>query len=298
MGGFLEVPKNEFFTFVLLFFVFRGIMRYHKNDEWIKVHVQFCIFWRNTMYKCEREDEILALLNETEYATVEYLAKKMNISSSSIRRDLKNLEERGLVNRSYGGVKIADATGKRIPFSLRSHENNPQKKQIAKAALSLINVGDVVFLDGSTSAYFVAELLPAVSGVTVVTNSVDAVSFLSRYDVKVYCTGGNLSTENKNVLVGGYAQDFLRRIQADVAIFSVQSVNASGDFFDCYSEEVSIRNIMMQNAKRRILLCDSSKWNKTSTFYQGNVRDIDYVVSDQDLNTLFTDPIPEKYILA
>ncbi|MBO5295627.1 MAG: DeoR/GlpR transcriptional regulator [Clostridia bacterium] len=250
------------------------------------------------MYKCEREDEILALLNETEYATVEYLAKKMNISSSSIRRDLKNLEERGLVNRSYGGVKIADATGKRIPFSLRSHENNSQKKQIAKAALSLINVGDVVFLDGSTSAYFVAELLPAVSGVTVVTNSVDAVSFLSRYDVKVYCTGGNLSTENKNVLVGGYAQDFLRRIQADVAIFSVQSVNASGDFFDCYSEEVSIRNIMMQNAKRRILLCDSSKWNKTSTFYQGNVRDIDYVVSDQDLNTLFTDPIPEKYILA
>ena len=83
------------------------------------------------MYKCEREDEILALLNETEYATVDYLARKMNISSSSIRRDLKNLEERGLVNRSYGGVKIADATGKRIPFSLRSLENSPQNKQIA-----------------------------------------------------------------------------------------------------------------------------------------------------------------------
>ncbi len=250
------------------------------------------------MYKCEREDEILALLNETEYATVDYLARKMNISSSSIRRDLKNLEERGLVNRSYGGVKIADATGKCIPFALRSHENSPQKKQIAKAATRLINVGDVVFLDASTSAYFVAEQLPAIGGVTVITNSVDVMSCLSRYDIKAYCTGGNLSAENKAVLVGGYTMDFLRNIRADVAIFSVQAVSSNGDFFDCYPEEVAARNLMMQNARRRIFLCDSSKWNRTSTFYQGNVRDIEYVVSDRDLNTFFTDPTPEKYILA
>lgn len=250
------------------------------------------------MYKCERENEILTLLNETEYATVEYLAKKMNISSSSIRRDLKNLEERGLVNRSYGGVKLAAATGKCIPFSLRSHENSPQKKQIAKAAASLINVGDVVFLDGSSSAFFTAELLPAISGITVITNSIDIMSCLSRYDIKAYCTGGTLTAENRTVLVGGYTQNFLRNIRADIVIFSVQAVNSDGDFFDCYPEEVAVRNIMMQNAKRRVLLCDSSKWNRRSTFYQGNVRDIDYIVSDRDLNRLFTEPTPEKYILA
>lgn len=250
------------------------------------------------MYKCEREDEILELLNETEYATVEYLSKKMNISSSSIRRDLKNLEERGLVNRSYGGVKIANATGKCIPFALRSHENSAQKKQIARAAAALINTGDIVFLDGSSTAYFVAELLPAIGGVIVFTNSIDVMSCLSRYDVKTYCTGGEISSENKAVLIGGYAQDFLSRVRADVAIFSVQAVSANGDFFDCYSEEVTIRNQMMRNARRRILLCDSSKWNRTSTFFQGNVRDIEYVVSDRDLNELFTDPQPEKYILA
>ena len=250
------------------------------------------------MYKCEREDEIISLLNETEYATVEYLSKKMNISSSSIRRDLKNLEERGLVNRSYGGVKIASSGGKRIPFSLRSHENSPQKKQIAKAAASLIHVGDVVFLDGSSSAYFVAELLPAISGVTVITNSIDAVSFLSRYDIKAYCTGGNVSPENKAVLVGDYTLEFLRKIHADVAIFSVQAVSKSGEFYDCYAEEVAIRNVMIKNAKKRILLCDSSKLDKTSTFYQAHTDDIEHVISDTDLSTFFTDPTPEKYILA
>ncbi|MBQ9761431.1 MAG: DeoR/GlpR transcriptional regulator [Clostridia bacterium] len=250
------------------------------------------------MYKCEREDEIIALLSETEYATVEYLSLKMNISPSSIRRDLKNLEERGLVNRSYGGVKIANATGKRIPFSLRSHENSLQKKQIAKVAASLIHTGDVVFLDGSSSAYFVAELLPAISGITVITNSIDAMSALSHYDIKAYCTGGIMSPENKGVVVGDYTLEFLRKIHADAAIFSVQSVSRNGDFYDCYAEEVAVRNVMMQNAKTRIFLCDSSKLDRTSTFYQGSVKNIDYIVSDRDLNTFFDEPTPEKYILA
>lgn len=250
------------------------------------------------MYKCEREDEILAILGEGDYATVEYLAKKMCISPSSIRRDLKNLEERGLVKRSYGGVRLADPTGKRIPFSVRSHENSPQKKQIAKAVLSKLNEGDVIFLDGSSSALCVAELLPALNGITVITNSVEIVGLLSNYSVKVYCTGGAISAENRNVLVGGYTQEFLKNIRADVAIFSVQAVDADGSFYDCYPDEVPLRNIMMQNARLRILLCDSSKWNKTSTFYQGNIRDIDFIISDSDLNLLFTEKTPQKYILA
>lgn len=250
------------------------------------------------MYKCEREDEIMALLAGSDYVTVEYLVKKINISASSIRRDLKNLEERGLVVRSYGGVKLAESTGRHIPFSLRSHENIAQKKQIAHAALKLIQPGETVFLDGSSSAYFVAELLPSVGGITVITNSVDVMSLLSRYDIKAYCTGGEISGDNRAVLVGGYTLDFLKRIRADAALFSVQAVSPDGTFFDCYAEEVAVRNLMMQNAKRRILLCDSSKWGKTSTFYQASLADVNYMVTDRDPMGFFDEPTPEKYILS
>ena len=155
------------------------------------------------MYKCEREDEILSLLSDTEDATVEYLTRKMNISPSSIRRDLKNLEERGLVQRSYGGVKITQTSGRHIPFSLRSHETRALIQQIARAAVSLIAPGDIVFLDGSSTAFFTAELLPSVSGVTVITNSVDAMACLTGYDVKAYCTGGMVSSETRADLDGG-----------------------------------------------------------------------------------------------
>ena len=247
------------------------------------------------MYKCEREDEIMQLLTETEYATVDYLVRKINISASSIRRDLKNLEERGLVVRSYGGVKLASVTGKQIPFSLRSHENSLQKKQMARLAFEELNAGETVFLDGSSSAYFVAELLPSLSGVTVITNSIDVMRYLSEYDIKAYCTGGAISEDNRAVLVGGYTQSFLKMIHADVAIISVQAVNSAGEFFDCYSEEVAVRNIMLQNAKRRMILCDSSKWGKGSIFYQTSMTDVDLFISESDPTEFFEEPTPEKY---
>lgn len=250
------------------------------------------------MYKCERENEIMELLSDCEYATVEYLAKKMNISASSIRRDLKNLEERGLVNRSYGGVRLAEAGGKRIPFSLRSQENSAQKKLIAHAALQLINEGDVVFLDGSSTVLFLADLIASIGGVTVITNGIDVMSCLSNYDVRAYCTGGVKSGDNGAVLVGSYATQCLESIRADVAIFSVQALHEDGKFYDCYQEEVSVRNVMLKNARKRILLCDSSKLGKPSTFYQGCVNDVDFVVCDKPLGRFFKDPTPEKYLLA
>ena len=250
------------------------------------------------MYKCEREDEIMALLTECDYATVEYLSKKMNISPSSIRRDLKNLEERGLVSRSYGGVKLANSSGKRIPFSLRSQENSDKKKLLAKAALRHINEGDVVFLDGSSTVLHLADLIPSISGVTVITNGIDVMSCLSNYDVRAYCTGGAKSKDNNAVLVGEYTQRFLEDIRADVAIFSVQSISDDGRFFDCYAEEVAVRKVMLKNARKKILLCDSSKLNKASTFYQACVDDVDLIVCDKDLNLFFKDLTPEKYVLA
>ena len=107
-----------------------------------------------------------------------------------------------------------------------------------------------------------------------------------------------MSSENRGVFVGGYTQEFLRNIRADVAIFSVQAVAADGKYYDCYAEEVAARNVMIQNSAKRILLCDSSKWNKVSSFLQGDVKDLDYVISDRDLCELFHSPTPEKYILA
>ena len=106
------------------------------------------------MYGNEREREIMDLLAQNRYATVEYLAEKIHISPSSIRRDLKKLEMEGLITRSYGGAEIKKSINRQIPYFLRSHKNTKEKNFVAQIASSLVKSGDVVFLDSSTSTYF------------------------------------------------------------------------------------------------------------------------------------------------
>ena len=84
------------------------------------------------MFKCEREKEILDILKQTGYATVEYLSQKMCISPSSIRRDLSSMEAQGLVLRSYGGVQITDSVNSIFSFSMRSHKTYVKKSVLPK----------------------------------------------------------------------------------------------------------------------------------------------------------------------
>ena len=79
------------------------------------------------MHSNEREKEIMNLLNQNDYATVEYLSQKIHISPSSIRRDLKKLEQKGLITRSYGGAELKNSINRQIPFFLRSHKNVKEK---------------------------------------------------------------------------------------------------------------------------------------------------------------------------
>ena len=210
------------------------------------------------MYKCEREGEILALLNETEYATVEYLSKKMNISASSIRRDLKNLEDRGLVQRSYGGVKLSKSNGKHIPFSLRSQENSVEKKQIAKAAMSLINPNDVIFLDASSTVMYLIKYLENFENLTVITNGIQTAQELQSLSHRIYCTGG-MMLHQSSAYVGQHAENFIRQFNADLFFFSSQGLSEDGRITDDSEEETHVRKVMLEQSRKKIFLCDHSK---------------------------------------
>ena len=92
-----------------------------------------------------------------------------------------------------------------------------------------------------------------------------------------------ISSDNRAVLVGDATQRFLHELRADVAIFSVQSISDSGECFDCYAEEVAVRKVMLQNARKKILLCDSSKLGKTCFYNMGHVSELDGIISEKPL---------------
>ena len=239
------------------------------------------------MYKNERENEIMTILETTGYATVEYLSEKLHISASSIRRDLAALEQRGLVSRSYGGVEIADKMSRHVPFALRTREHLPEKKRIAAAAVRLIEEGDVVFIDGSSTCSFLFRELPSVKGITVVTNSVDGLYYLRDFDIKVISTGGLMSRENRSVLVGHDAEEAVGSIHADIAFFASDALDEEGNITDSYMSEIPVTLRMLKNSRKRVFLCDGHKVGKTSVYHQCTLGDVDCVVSDAPLQDRF-----------
>lgn len=242
------------------------------------------------MYQNERELEIQKILSREPYVTVKQLSQWLYTSESSIRRDLSVLERRGIVKRSYGGVELAKNSSQVLPFSARAHYNIPAKKIMAKKAAALVQDGDIVFLDQSSSAFFVAGELPRKAGVTVVTNNIEIINLLSQSEIEVISCGGRLSKTNRNCLVGDDAHRIFKEIHANVLFFSSKALSPEGVIYDCYREEVCIRNTMLANAEQKVFLCASEKYGQYAGYRQCTLEEVDRMITEQESPAFFTGP--------
>jgi len=231
----------------------------------------------------ETENKIIETIKTKKYIGVNELASIIFMSPSSVRRELSALERKGLVTRTHGGVKIIDSNNAVPNFVLRSHQNVLEKKIIALKAIKMIKEGDVIFLDGSTSSYFIADYLSEFKHITVITNGIDTLSLLSHHNVNAYSTGGKISPENPSALVGHYAESMIDSIHSNLAFFSCQSLNSEGVVSDCYEEENEIRKKMIKNTDKSVFLCDSTKLNRNSAHILCGINDVNAVVCDKDI---------------
>lgn len=234
------------------------------------------------MYQNERELEIQKILSREDYVTVKQLSQWLYTSESSIRRDLASLERRGLVKRSYGGVELVKRSTLVLPFSARAHYNIPAKKIMARKAAALVREGDIVFLDQSSSAFFVAGELQRRGDITVVTNNVEIIGLLSQSEMEVVSCGGSLSKTNRNCLVGDDAHRIFREIRANVLFFSSKALSPEGVIYDCYREEVCIRNTMLAHAEKKVFLCASEKFGGYAGYRQGCLEEVDLLITEKD----------------
>ena len=226
------------------------------------------------------EKKILEFLRTNGYCSVEGLAEYLAVSPSTVRRTLNILQSKGLVERTHGGVQLNDQKSFTPSFTFRIHQNILEKKKIALSAIKLIKNGDLIFLDGSTSSFYIADYLSEFENIRVVTNGIDTLSLLSKNKVCAYSTGGQVSKENRSVLIGKYAENTVNNFHADIAFFSAQSLTNNGEIYDCFEEENFIRKAMIQNSEIKVLLCDSTKIGSKSVFRLCSACDIDYIVSN------------------
>ena len=232
-----------------------------------------------------QEKEILSLIQQNQVLSVEDISNRLYISHSTVRRKLTKLQTKGLVIRTRGGAKINDASNFSPSFSFRTHQNSLEKKKIAISATKLIKNGDVIFLDGSTSAFFIGEYLSGFKDIKVITNGIDTLSLLAKNGINAYSTGGVILKTNSSVLVGENAISMIEKYHADVAFFSAASVTKEGKIYDIFEEETPVRLAMLKNSTKKVFLSDSTKFGKISPYYICTVNDIDCIVTDKDIST-------------
>ena len=235
------------------------------------------------MLKNIREREILNIMKARGgFVTVTELCAVLYASQSSIRRDLTSLEGKGAVKRTYGGAELVTNFSNVIAFGKRVHHNIDAKKAIAKKAAALAGDNSIIFLDQSSTAFYLASELLLKKNITVVTNNIEILSLLSSSKIRTVCCGGQLSHENRSCLVGTDAQSTFGKIYADTVFFSTKSLSADGTISDCDIEEVAVRSAMLANADKKIFLCDSEKFPSRSPYTQFNIKDVDYFVCEND----------------
>ena len=227
------------------------------------------------MYKNEREELIMSVLEEKKYISVNELSKITYASASSIRRDLDNLERKGLVKRSYGGVSIMETIASVPAFYSRIKKNGAYKKTAAKKAARLVEDNMSVMLDSSSTAMYMLPILKEHTGIKVFTNNLFTATESIKLGLETYCIGGKVS-DDAVVFTGAFAETMIKEINPDILFFSSQSVDSDGNISDSTEEENYMRKIMMKQARISVFLYDTEKMNKKSLYKLCNIEDVDY----------------------
>ena len=214
--------------------------------------------------QANRAATILKELRQAGSASVESLRDKLNVSLATIRRDLQELEEAGLLRRTHGGAIPIEPLFYEAFRHDRSFQDQvgsfaEEKRRIALAASELISPGDTIALTAGTTTTEVVRSLHTLGGITVVTNTVNVAMELSnRKDVHVFVTGGHLRGDWFS-LVGPAAVATMSGVFVDVLFMGVNGIDAQRGLTCLNGDEVEINRCMVRQAKRKIAVADRSK---------------------------------------
>ncbi|HEX6386200.1 MAG TPA: DeoR/GlpR family DNA-binding transcription regulator [Anaerolineae bacterium] len=236
----------------------------------------------------ERQQKILQDINEIDDDLIPRLSQKHGVSEMTIRRDLKVLEEQGLVVRTLGGAMrwpppVAESA--LLAWHRREKVATAQKASIARyAAQQLVSDGDIIILEGGTTAGAMVEHLANKQDLTVVTNGFYTTGALLRWlppTTTVICAGGILQRES-TTFVGPVANRFFREFHTHRLFLSATGLTLQAGATDPQMLETDVKRAMVESATEVIMLLDSSKFGVQSLMTVLELEQIDLLVTDSD----------------
>jgi len=234
------------------------------------------------MLAIERKNKILAILQKESRVLVSDLSKLFHVTEETIRRDLEKLEKEGLAKKTYGGAIVNESPNVDLPYTVRKKANVVNKQDIAEIISSLIDDGDHIMMDASSTAVYVAKHLKNKKNITLITNSIEILLELSdMVGWKILSTGGALK-EGALSLVGYQAEKMISTFHVDKAIVSCKGIDIEKGITDSNEMDAHIKKLMLDAANKKILAVDNSKFDRISFTNIGDLVDIDIMVTDSE----------------
>lgn len=231
----------------------------------------------------ERRTQILQIIRSEGRARVNDLVNRFNTSAVTIRSDLNELHQRGVVLRSHGGAVLPDRILRESPVNERLKAHAEEKRRIGAMAATLINDGETIILDSGTTTLEIARQLKNKQALQVITNGVNiAAELLDARGVTIFIVGGTVRGESASI-IGRSTEDMLEQFSADKLFLSGAGCDPDFGVSGANLEETTVNRAMLRIAREIILVADASKFSMRSMSRIAAFSEIDTVVSDTGL---------------
>ncbi len=249
--------------------------------------------------KNERLTKILAKINEMQSVNIKTLMQLFYASEATIRRDLRTLEEEGLIIRSHGrALSVATKADTTISFANRKQTAKAQKILIAqKAVETCVKEGYVIMLDASSTVMETVAFLKNHKDVIVMTSGIETLLHLAQTDLKYYSSGGQAFNKSYS-FIGQTAIDTIKSMNADVCFVSCHGLSENGYATDNSIFENDVRKAILKQSRRKVLLIDSTKINKNCYSNLCHISDFDDVYCDKELPEHIQNQVKNFHLVA
>lgn len=242
----------------------------------------------------DRKKSILKLLENEEKVQVRVLAKELQVSDETIRRDLDRLEKAGTLRKVYGGAVKARFNSWELPFDQKTAINENEKQAICKAAASYVKDDDIILIGNGTTPLEIVRYIKDKKNITIITPSLPVMLLaMEIFNGRIIFIGGELEKHQKYTS-GPLSDGMLQYLKANKAFIAAGGISAADGITDYDLNGSSISRKMMERSEEVFILADHTKFGKTTFAYMCSISEVSMIITDKNCSVEWKNTLANK----
>ena len=241
-----------------------------------------------------RQQQILERVKVRGYISIDELAQHFNVTPQTVRRDINQLAEAGLLKRYHGGAAIGSSVTN-TEYTMRVSHHSEAKQRIAHAVALAIPNHASIFINIGTTTEAIAQALLQHEGLKVITNNLNVARILSaKENFEVLIASGRVRPDGG--VIGQATSEFFRQFKVDYALIGISGIDEEGTLLDFDYQEVSVSQVIIHHAKHVFLAADHSKFGRNAMMRLGELSEIECVFTDESPNEKYMQLIEKSNV--